>query len=141
MRSNLEEIYKVSKVSMTVETRKASSFLDMIDEEWESSSSSGKTEQFVAFSRLFRSEFRRMLRDAAKRITFNVGHFEVSGFVETLHGQIWYFSTGDLRFGAKHYGFLLRTAKDFKDFMGGPNQRIDYGPGFAERLVALVSGA
>ena len=44
-------------------------------------------------------------------------HFGASGFF-TLGNKIWYFSLGDVRWDRN---FLIRTAKDYKDFSGGSN--------------------
>lgn len=44
-----------------------------------------------------------------------------SGFFEK-NGQLYYFSTCDIRYNSQDINnILIRTAKDRKDFIGGPN--------------------
>jgi len=88
-------------------------------------SSSGLTQQFADFYRLFKREFSKALRK-----TFNVteirmsrGHFYVSGFFQLADDRIWYFNLGDVRWGDGK--LLIRTAKSFEDYTGGSNSFID----------------
>jgi len=43
-----------------------------------------------------------------------------------------------LRFFAKHYGMVVRTAKDFKDYTGGPNMTVKYDGQFIDNLLAAM---
>ena len=88
-------------------------------------SSSGLTQQFADFYRLFKREFSKALRK-----TFNVteirmsrGHFYVSGFFQLADDRIWYFNLGDVRWGDGK--LLIRTAKSFEDYTGGSNSFVD----------------
>jgi hypothetical protein len=83
-------------------------------------SSSGKTPEFMHFTRVFKKEFTSELKSiGATDINFSVGHFYVSGFF-TVHGQAYYFSLSDVRWGPSQ--LLYRTARDYKDYTGGTNR-------------------
>ena len=101
-------------------------------------SSSGVTQEQVAFWNAFRSDMKRILKGKIKRLKLEKNHFEMFGFFEANTGVIWYISTGDLRWAAKKYGMLIRTAKDFKDFTGGPNYTIMFDEHFEENLLQYV---
>ena len=69
------------------------------------------------------------LRKAMKEIglteiKISNGYYEQSGFGKDSNGQVWYVNTGDwrLRQGNSDYKTLIRTAKDYKDYVGGCNQ-------------------
>ena len=94
-------------------------------------SSSGKTPEFKAFTRVFKKEFTKELKSiAATDIVFSVGHFYVSGFF-TVNGQPYYFRLPDVR-GMDYClkanpdstlcQLLYRTARDYKDYTGGENR-------------------
>ena len=89
-------------------------------------SSSGKTEEFTAFARTFRSEAKKACgKISAELVNFSVGHFECYGFVQR-GGRFVYFSISDVR----HFPetcLLIRTAKDARDFTGGSNRYCDMG--------------
>ncbi len=53
---------------------------------------------------------------------FSVGHYYVSGFV-SKNGSFVYFSVSDVRYfpGDWYNHMLVRSAKDVKDYTGGPN--------------------
>ena len=105
-------------------------------------SSSGKTPEFLAFARTFKRELTDALRSAvnAENVTFNVGHFYVSGFF-TVNGQAWYFATGDVRGMTQSYGLLLRTARDYRDFTGGANNNIPMRDDMIEKVARIVDRA
>ena len=81
---------------------------------------------------------KKILKDKIKRIEFHKGHFDVYGFFEMNDGRIWYFSTGDLRWAAQQLGMLLRTAKDFQDWTGGPNHSIQFDDRFVDTLLSMI---
>jgi len=88
-------------------------------------SSSGLTQQFTGFYRLFKREFTKTLKkhfDIAE-IRIRRGHFYTSGFFQITDGRIWYFSLGDVRWGDGK--LLIRTAKSFEDYTGGSNSFVD----------------
>ena len=89
-------------------------------------SSSGKTPEFMAFTKVFKKEFTSELKSiAATDIIFSIGHFYISGFF-TVNGQPYYFSSPDVRDMNYSLGInrqlLYRTAKDYKDYSGGVNR-------------------
>ena len=94
-------------------------------------SSCTKTPEFVAFCRVFKSEFSKVLKELGCTDTiFSYGHFDISGFFKNKKGNTYYFSLSDVRwmmampFTSK-FNILYRTAKDYKDYTGGRNRFID----------------
>lgn len=84
-------------------------------------SSSTRTPQYLTFCRVFKRQFKKLLNetfDIEKIEISKPNHFDQTGFFELKNGNIYYFSIGDLRWDK---GFLIRTAKDFKDYSGGSN--------------------
>jgi hypothetical protein len=69
-----------------------------------------------------KSLVKRALRDAHfYDIKISNGYYYFSGFA-TKDDQIIYFSIPDIRHSnPSHADFLIRTAKDYKDFTGGGN--------------------
>ena len=102
-------------------------------------SSSTKTQQFKDFVSKFRSAFKKEMKSVGVLdVTFNVGHFEISGFY-SYQGQIYYFSLGDVR-GMNYRGdvtMMYRTAEHLKDYRGGSNQWITIGNGMAKSMLGL----
>ena len=92
-------------------------------------SSSGLTPQFAGFYRLFKREFSKALRKTfdITEIRMSRGHFYISGFFRLADGRIWYFSLGDVRWGAFRDRLLIRTAKSFEDYTGGANNFVEVG--------------
>lgn len=85
-------------------------------------SSSYKTPEFTAFSRTFKSEFRKVLNELkCAGLECSIGHFFISGFFNSPSGQLWHFSIGDVRWG-ENDSILIRTAQHRKDYTGGSNQ-------------------
>lgn len=123
-------------------------------------SSSGLTPEFDGFSRMFAKEMKAFLSKefGAYDIQLRRGHFYIYGFftIPAHHvperegwseseapAQVWYISTGDVRFGMpKTYGILLRTAHDYKDFTGGQNRaaRIDNERDFIADMKRILRG-
>lgn len=103
-------------------------------------SSTGKTPEFMAFVRTFKSEFKKVLESiGATNIIFSVGHFYISGFFTSASGQVYYFSLPDVRSfdvdGNGHFSRMMyRTAKDYKDYTGGSNQWVSIFPDMAENM-------
>ena len=90
---------------------------------FEFKSSCGRTAQYLEFHRVFKREFTALLNPFCKRIEISKpNHFDVNGFFETNAGLIYWFSLSDLRWDKT---FLIRTAKDFKDYTGGSNNFLD----------------
>jgi hypothetical protein len=101
-------------------------------------SSSGLTQQFADFYRLFKKEFTKVLKNlGAMKIRISRGHFYISGFFQLADGRIWYFSLGDVRWGSFRDKLLIRTAKSFEDYTGGANNFIDIG--CMEELKRIVA--
>jgi len=110
-------------------------FLQMID----TVTFSTATEKILKeFNYAFMADMRRILKPHIKKIEFHQNYYEINGFFETRAGHIFYFATGDLRFFAKHYGMLVRTVKDFKDYTGGPNMTVKYDGQFIDNLLAAM---
>lgn len=81
-------------------------------------SSSEYTDQFKRFYNLFNREMRAFLKSVgATKIDIHRMHFGASGFF-TFGNQVWYFSLEDVRWDKV---FLIRKAKDYKDYTGGSN--------------------
>lgn len=84
-------------------------------------SASHRTEQYLAWHRLFKREFTKFLQARGVK-DIQIGrpnHFDMSGFF-TWGNQIWYFSVSDLRSFKEN--MLVRTAGHYKDYTGGANQ-------------------
>ena len=91
----------------------------------EHESSCGKTEEQNKTYSMFKRGFKGYLQNYFKLIQFKASnnHFFISGFFELENKengnkQTFYFSIEDLRGGQT---FMIRTAKDFKDYNGGNN--------------------
>lgn len=96
-------------------------------------SSSTKTKQFTDFARTFKKEFGlELARVGAELLTFNAGHFYLSGFFQK-GDQLFYFCTFDVRGHEK--GFYFRTAKSTKDYVGGPNITVKIAEGMGEIIA------
>ena len=88
-------------------------------------SSCGKTEEQNKTYSMFKRGFKGYLQNYFKLIQFKASnnYFYISGFFELENKengnkQTFYFSIEDLRGGQT---FMIRTAKDFKDYNGGNN--------------------
>ena len=97
-------------------------------------SSCYKTEELKKTYSMFKRGFKGYLQNYFKLIQFkpSLGHFFISGFFELENKengnkQIYYFSIEDLRDSFEIGGckFMIRTAKDFKDYTGGQNNYLD----------------
>ena len=97
--------------------------LRLLDQKFESSS--GLTKQFDFFFKVVRRELKEELEKNIGIVDFEMhrGHFYFSGFFTTLKNRHYYFYISDVRY-FKEKRMLIRTAKDYKDFTGGPNNYI-----------------
>lgn len=97
-------------------------------EKWlgnEFESSSSLTEEFASFSREYKSEMKKKLGSRFELVSFNRGHFYLSGFIKNLQtNKLAYFSTSDVRYNSGdcwYNNLLIRTAQHDKDYTGGSN--------------------
>ena len=84
-------------------------------------SSCYKTPEFKKFA----SDVKRAIKSPNLAISFNVGHFYVSGMVRNAGtGKYAYFSVSDVRFFPDEWknNVLFRTAEHSADWTGGRNQ-------------------
>lgn len=79
------------------------------------------------FKEFFRKEKNRLTRIfkalGCTNIQMDYGFYYFSGFLTAPSGQVYYFSSSDIR----HWDYnqlLIRTAKNYKDYTGGSNQYI-----------------
>jgi hypothetical protein len=106
-------------------------------------SSSGCTPEFKKFYSTFKKEFAKELKSiGAENIVFSRGHFYISGFF-TINDQPYYFSISDVRgmdYSIKYNPdsctskLLYRTAKDYKDYLGGSNHFVKIESGMAKNM-------
>ena len=78
--------------------------------------------------RIFCREFKSMIESELKLVGATNykqmnGHYYISGFF-TLGEQVYYINISDVRYD-KVDNILIRTAKDYSDFMGGTNNYIN----------------
>jgi hypothetical protein len=105
-------------------------------------SSTGKTEEFKAFARMFRARIKKEAgRFGLSLADFNTGHFYASGFLKNERtGNYVYFSTDDVRGSSRWYtDILVRSAKNEKDYTGGINQSASI-PKFGEACARIAEG-
>lgn len=88
-------------------------------------SSSRKTEEFIQFSRDWRSDLKAMVKGSNWNVhSVSVGHFYISAFLHNPFTNKWvYVSISDVRFFINEWfnQMLFRIAKDDKDCTGGRN--------------------
>lgn len=106
-------------------------------------SSSGLTEEFKDFFKVFKREISKELRNVgASNINLKRGHFYISGFF-TIKEQAYYISLPDVRdigYGLRTNSnscmnqLLYRTAKDYKDFNGGSNNYVKIENGMCSKM-------
>lgn len=106
-------------------------------------SSSIRTPQYLTFCRVFKIQFKKLLKgtfDIEKIEISTPNHFDQTGFFELKNGRIYYFSIGDLRWDKN---FLIRTAQNFTDYTGGNNQdcNIDDFESFMNDLKRIVDNS
>lgn len=98
-------------------------------EDWRGNSfesSSGKTPEFMAFARAFRTYINHKAKlNQLQLVNVSTGHFYISGFfLNPRSGKYAYFSINDVRGGSDAWwnNVLIRTAQHDKDWTGGSNQ-------------------
>jgi hypothetical protein len=101
-------------------------------------SSTGKTPEFNAFARQFKSAIKAELESAgAELVSFSVNHFDCSGFY-AVGDAFGYFSLGDVRSMVCGNQLMFRTAKHTKDYTGGSNNWVDITPGLGVKMARLL---
>ena len=104
-------------------------------------SSSGLTEEFAAFAKMFKQRIKRECeKNELSLCSFDRGHFYCSGFVGSQKtGRYIYFSISDVRYFSNSWlnNILIRTAEHIKDFTGGRNNSTDL-KNFGQTAKALL---
>lgn len=122
------------KVSVMNETTNTMKIIAQILALGNFQSSSSKTPQFLKFAKHFKIALKRELATiGASDVSFNVGHFYISGFFVTKDGGTYYFSIPDVRGAVTQ--MMYRTARDKKDYTGGSNQYVQIGEGMAKKMT------
>lgn len=110
---------------------------------WQFTSGPTTGDDFAVFARLFKKEIEAQLKNRdAELVNFSKGHYDLSGFIrggpglfryqsdspdhtwrETPISEYVYFSISDVRHFPNDWysNILIRTAKDDRDYTGGPN--------------------
>jgi hypothetical protein len=102
-------------------------------------SSCYKTQQWKGAYRKSINYLKKVLKPYIKDQSFNNGHFYFSGFIKTIHDQVFYISISDVRY-FKEGKILIRTAKNFKDYTGGSNNYISYlSDDFEYKLLSYIN--
>jgi len=126
-----EEKQKILKSKLTGMQKS----LYLLSFEFESSCS--RTPQYLEFHRVFKQEFKKLLKPYTTSILIHKpNHFDISGFFKLKDGRIYYFSIGDLRWSKD--SLLIGTAEHFKDYTGGSNTFIGLNDNFAENLLKYL---
>ena len=74
-----------------------------------------------------RRELKNMAANMGAELTFNPGYFYYSAFFKK-DDKCVYIYVGDVRYNSNWYDkVLFRTAKNEKDYTGGPNRFCSYG--------------
>ena len=104
-------------------------------------SSSGVTEEWRTFANDYRRELKKQLCGYLELVSFNRGHFYISGFVKNReNGRFAYFSTDDVRYNSGdtwYNNILVQTAEHDKDFTGGRNNTTDW-QNLSDKLLDLT---
>ncbi len=92
-------------------------------------SSPSLTPQFAVFARAFKKTLRRTVKDRFEIVSFNRGHFYLSGFLRNPVTQaLVYWSLFDVRYASRWADrVLIRTAAHERDFTGGHNHFTPLG--------------
>lgn len=104
-------------------------------------SSFGLVQEFANFAKDFKKAIKRELPEGYELVSFNRGHFYVSGFIKGLDNKYVYFSTSDVRYfkDGWYNNILIRTAKSDKDFTGGNNMFTTF-ENLKDNIVKLLGG-
>lgn len=103
-------------------------------------SSSGKTPEFMAFTRMFRAAVKKQVNRQGLILTdWNDGHFYCSAFIHNPKTNKYaYISTDDVRGSNRwHTDILVRTATGPKDYTGGSNNFSTFDK-LGEELLRLT---
>jgi hypothetical protein len=101
-------------------------------------SSTTRTPQYLEFCRVFKKEFKAVLKPYCKEILIHKpNHFDISGFFKLNDDRIFYFSISDLRWSKEN--MLIRTAENFKDYSGGSNNNINLDKNFKDNLFNFLN--
>jgi len=134
------EMYPIETIETPPRTPAAIRFIDVLQTTI-FRSSSGRTEQWSKFARMFRHDMKKLLGElGATDIRISTGHFDMHGFFTARTGQIYYISLSDVRF-SKLSPLLLRTVKSYEDYTGGSNGFIPLDDSFKDRLKAAIQKA
>jgi len=105
------------------------SHFDILINKWynhEFSSGPYTWDDFNSFARSFKTAMKHVCHElGAELVSFNKGHYYVSGFIQRWSKFI-YFSSSDVRSGYEGWilwwgSVLIRTAENSRDFKGGAN--------------------
>ena len=130
LNSQYEEVIK-EKENKILKTSGFDKVIYLLNCEFESSS--GRTEQYSKAHRIFKKEFTAILKPICKEILISKPNpFDITGFFKLNDDRIYWFSIGDLRWDKV---FLIRTAKDFKDYTGGSNNFLSLNNNFIDNLL------
>ena len=130
LNSQLEDL-KQKKEDKILKTSGFDKVIYLLNSEFESSSQ--RTPEYLRVHRIFKKEFTTILKPICEEILISKpNHFDISGFFKLNDDRIYYFSISDLRWDKT---FLIRTARDFKDYSGGSNNFINLDNNFIENLL------
>jgi len=92
------------------------------------------TPAFDSFYRKTVNDFKKHFSDVADNIQLSKGHFYFKGFLTRKRdGQVIYFSISDVRYFPQT-DMLIRTAKSYRDYTGGPNHRVSIDSNFEQNF-------
>jgi len=129
LKSELGEIEEKEKIEI-LNSKGFKKVIWLLNQEFESSIQ--RTPQYLEAHRVFKREFSKILKPLCSKIEISKpNHFDITGFFQMNDGRIYYFSIGDLRWNKT---FLLRTAKDFKDYTGGSNNLFNFDDSFLSKF-------
>ena len=98
------------------------------------------TPESKAWMNSARKWFSEFLKDIeGSNLDFNTNHFEFSGFFTDSMDQVWYFSSGDVRFKTMK-SMLIRSAKSYTDYMGY-NRFISYNDEFFNNFKDMIENS
>ncbi len=133
LNSQYEEIQQ-NKEKAILKTDGFDKVIYLLNCEFESSSQ--RTPQYLKAHRTFKREFTKILKPLCKEIEISKpNHFDITGFFKLNDNRIYYFSIGDLR---SDKVFLIRIAKDFKDYTGGSNNFLSLDENFIKNILSKL---
>ena len=101
---------------------------------FEFESSSERTKEYLEFHRIFKKEFKELLKPYIKEILIDKpNHFDINGFFKLNDNRVYNFFISDLRWFKDL--MTIRIAKDFKDYNGGSNHNIVIDKDFSISLL------